>query len=112
MTSSLEGKTVLITGSSGIAAATAHLAGRLGARLCVVGIDGEQVDALVEELRVEGVAITGEVGDLSEEETVGRSWHAVLASTDGSTDSSTLPGSVVAGMGMARCTNRHLTDGG
>jgi NAD(P)-dependent dehydrogenase (short-subunit alcohol dehydrogenase family) len=72
MTSSLEGKTVLITGSSGIAAATAHLAGRLGARLCVVGIDGEQVDALVEELRVEGVAITGEVGDLSEEETVGR----------------------------------------
>ena len=69
MTSSLAGKTVLITGSSGIAAATARRAGEAGAHLWIAGIDGAQVETLVGELRAGGVAVSGEVGDLSDEET-------------------------------------------
>lgn len=78
MTSSLSGKTVLITGSSGIAAATAHRLGEAGAALWVAGIDRAEVESLVGELRTKGVKASGEVGDLSEEETVGRVVTACL----------------------------------
>lgn len=72
MTSSLAGKIVLITGSSGIAAATARRAGEAGARLCIAGIDSAQVETLVGELRAVGVVVSGEVGDLSDEATARR----------------------------------------
>ena len=70
MTSNLAAKTFLITGASGIAEATARLAGAAGARLFVAGIDPAQVERLMAELRGAGVVIDGHVGDLSEESVV------------------------------------------
>ncbi|MFM8393685.1 MAG: SDR family NAD(P)-dependent oxidoreductase [Acidobacteriota bacterium] len=70
MTSNLTSKTFLITGSSGIAEATARLAGAAGARLFIAAIDPVQVERLTGELRGEGVIIDGHVGDLSEEAVV------------------------------------------
>jgi NAD(P)-dependent dehydrogenase (short-subunit alcohol dehydrogenase family) len=44
------GRTLLVTGTTGIAAATARRAAALGARVCVVGIDATSGRALLEEL--------------------------------------------------------------
>lgn len=49
------GHVLLLTGTTGIAAATARLASRRGARVCVAGIDAESGEALGAELRGIGV---------------------------------------------------------
>lgn len=50
----LRGRVLLLTGTTGIAAATARLAACGGARVWVVGIDSESGDALAAELRGSG----------------------------------------------------------
>lgn len=50
-----DGHVLLLTGTTGIAAATARLASRQGARVCVTGIDTESGEALGAELRGIGV---------------------------------------------------------
>lgn len=70
MTNNRSSLTILITGSSGIAEATARLAGEGGARLFIAGIERGQVERLIAELREQGVTVNGHVGDLSEEAVV------------------------------------------
>jgi len=62
---SLQGKVALVTGSSGIAAATAHRLVAAGALVCVVGIDGDEVTRLTDGLNqtVDGTAV-GRQADL------------------------------------------------
>lgn len=55
MSGVLGGRVLLLTGTTGIAAATARLAASEGARVCVAGIDGESGEALGAELRGNGV---------------------------------------------------------
>ncbi|HVF27031.1 MAG TPA: SDR family oxidoreductase [Pyrinomonadaceae bacterium] len=61
------GKVYLLTGSTGIAAATARLAARQGARLFVVGMDGESCRALGAELEGAGAECGFYVADLTVE---------------------------------------------
>jgi len=61
---SFQGKTALVTGSSGIAAATARRLAERGAAVCVVGIDVDEVAALTAELTITGASVLGHVTDL------------------------------------------------
>lgn len=65
MTEALRGRVILITGATGIAAATAGLAAEAGARLFIASIDEGECRALADELR--GVEVCFRAGDLTEE---------------------------------------------
>lgn len=54
----------IVTGSTGIAAATARRLAREGRPVGVIGIDGETVEAMVAEVRDGGGAAVGAVADL------------------------------------------------
>ena len=59
------GKVALVTGSSGIAAATARRLGAQGAAVCVVGIKAAEVAGLAAALTAAGTSAIGQVADLS-----------------------------------------------
>lgn len=79
MTGALEQRVVLITGSTGIAAATARLAGQYGARLFIAAIDAATTAALVAELRRQWVEVESYQGDLSDEAEAERAVEAARA---------------------------------
>lgn len=62
--SSLAGKVALVTGSSGIAAATARRLAQSGAAVCVVGIEADQVATLAGSLAEGGANAIGVEADL------------------------------------------------
>ena len=66
----LEGKTLLVSGARGIAAATARLASAEGARLCFVSRTASDCLELEREIRDAGGAAAFVVGDLSGQNTV------------------------------------------
>ena len=71
---SLEGRVALVTGAGsaeGIGFATASLLGRLGAAV-VLGATTDRVEDRAAELRAVGVTATTAIGDLTDEEVVGR----------------------------------------
>lgn len=72
----LEQKVILITGSTGIAAATARLAGQYGARLFIVGIDDVATAELVTGLRRQWVEVESHLGDLRDEAVVEKAVEA------------------------------------
>ena len=68
---SLEGRVVLITGSSrGIGRALASSCASAGAHVVVNARSAEAVDVAVEEIRAEGGAATGQVADVTDPESV------------------------------------------
>lgn len=79
MTGPLEERVILITGSTGIAAATARLAGQHGARLFIAAIDAATTAALVADLNRQWIKVDSHAGDLSDEAVVGQAVKACLA---------------------------------
>ena len=71
----LTDRALVVTGSTGIAAATAHRLAAEGAHVLVVGRDPTTVDALVEGVRDAGGRIDGVVADLTDEDAT----HAAFA---------------------------------
>lgn len=65
MTSPISGRTILITGASGIAAATARLAAQGGAKLFIASIDEGECRELAARLEEEGATIAWRAGDLT-----------------------------------------------
>lgn len=70
MADDLTGRTYLLTGSTGIAAATARLASAAGARVFVIGKDAETCDALASELNDAGGECYYALADLTRHEQV------------------------------------------
>jgi len=66
MSDRMHGKTVLISGTTGMAAATAERAAMEGARLFVVGVDGETGRDLAERIRASGGACEFYQADLTD----------------------------------------------
>ncbi len=79
MTGPLEERVILITGSTGIAAATARLAGAQGARLFIAALDAAATTALVEDLQRQWITVEAQAGDLSNETVVERVVAACVA---------------------------------
>lgn len=63
----LEGRTVLVTGATGIGAATAHRAAREGAAVFVAALGEEEVTSLCRDLRADGHRAEGQAADLTRE---------------------------------------------
>jgi len=72
MASRFTGKTLMISGATGIAASAARVAGAEGARVFVVALGEDECAAIREELETEGVAVRTLAGDLTRPETARR----------------------------------------
>lgn len=84
MFSSLDGKSVLVTGAtSGIGLGIAKVFARQGARVAITGRHAEKVEAVAASLRAEGLAVTGFVADVGDAQAVAQLATAVVAAQGG-----------------------------
>lgn len=84
MFSSLDGKSVLVTGAtSGIGLGIAKVFARQGARVAITGRHAEKVEAVAASLRAEGLAVTGFVADVGDAQAVAQLATAVAAAQGG-----------------------------
>lgn len=84
MFSSLDGKSVLVTGAtSGIGLGIAKVFARQGARVAITGRHAEKVEAVAASLRAEGLAVTGFVADVGDAQAVAQLAAAVAAAQGG-----------------------------
>ena len=79
MASRFSGKTLVISGATGIAAAAARQAGAEGARLFLVALGEDECAAIRDELAAAGVAVRTLAGDLTRPETAGRAVEECVA---------------------------------
>ncbi|SDH35274.1 3-oxoacyl-ACP reductase FabG [Pseudomonas panipatensis] len=84
MLSSLQGKSVLVTGAtSGIGLGIAEVFARQGARVAISARHKDKVEAVAARLRDEGLAVIGLVADVADREQVGRLVGAVVEAQGG-----------------------------
>ncbi len=76
------GRTVVISGASGIAAATAVLAAGAGARVFIISLVEDECVSLVDRIRGEGGRAGYAAADLTDARAAGRAVHACLESCD------------------------------
>lgn len=78
MVERFSGKTVVVTGASGIGAATARRVARAGGSVFAVSLHEEEVSALCEGLRSEGFRADGVSADLTDEEAAAGAFQRCL----------------------------------